>query len=149
MQTIFLYSINTVDKQSACAHRQMPLQVCKSILFFSENTLCDNESVVLRGRLMCMSEKLLRFPQMNEANEKSFRSIRRNEWTRRSPRLRHHWSRPIEQQGEISHSHLLRTIVPLILACFCLHNRQLTPYVACVSLRSKTWEITNSAFQPH
>lgn len=90
---------------------------------------------------MCMSEKLFCFLQMNEASEKSFRSIRRNEWTRCSPRLRRHWSRPIEQHGEISLSHLLRTIVPLILACFCLHNRQLTPYVTCVSARFS--QVTN------
>lgn len=97
--------------------------------------LCDDKSVVLLCRLMCMSEKLFCFVQMNKANEKSFRSIRRNEWTQCSPHLRRHWSRPIEQHGEISLSHLLRTTVPLILTCFCLHGRQLTPYVDCVSAR--------------
>lgn len=90
---------------------------------------------------MCMSEKLFCFVQMNKAKEKSFRSIRRNEWIQCSPHLRHHWSRPIEQHGEISLSHLLRTTVPLILTCFCLHGRQLTPYVDCVSARFS--QVTN------
>lgn len=102
--------------------------------------LCDDKSVVLLCRLMCMSEKLFCFLQMNDANEKSFRSIRRNEWTQCSLRLRRHWSRPIEH-GEISLSHLLRTIVPLILTCFCLHGWQLTPYVNCVSARFS--QVTN------
>lgn len=54
--------------------------------------LCDDKSVVLLCRLMCMSEKLFCFVQMNKAKEKSFRSIRRNEWTQCSPHLRRHWS---------------------------------------------------------
>lgn len=52
-----------------------------------------------------------------------------------SPRLHHHWSRPIEHHSEISLSHLFRTTVPLILFCFCLYHQQLTLYVASVSAR--------------
>lgn len=82
------------------------------------------------------------FLQMYEANEKSFRSIRANEQTQCSARLHHDWSRPIEQQGEITLPHLLRTNVRLLLASFVFSNRQLACYVARVSARFS--QVTNS-----
>lgn len=79
--------------------------------------------------------KMFCFLQMFEASEKSFRSIRPNERTRWSPPLQRDWSCSIEQQGEITPSHLLCTTVPLILASFVSDKRQLTHYVARMSLK--------------
>lgn len=86
------------------------------------------------------------FLQMYEANEKSFRSIRANERTRCSARLRPDWSRPIEQ-GEITLPHLLRTTVQRLLASFVFSNRQLACYVALVSARFS--QVTNSKHWLH
>lgn len=86
------------------------------------------------------------FLQMYEANEKSFRSIRANEQTQCSARLRRDWSRPIEQ-GEITLPHLLRTTVWLLLASFVFSNRQLACYVARVSARFS--QVTNSKHWLH
>lgn len=95
--------------------------------------------------LMYMSEKCFVFFRCIRPMKKSFRSIRANEQTRCSARLRHDWSRPIEQQGEIT-LHLLCTTVRLLLASFVFSNRQLACYVAHES--AVLWICDGAVFMP-